>query len=522
MRKILLSLAFISLFSVILIGSLTQKDYNQSPLMKLREQYPIKHTSSVDHSKFDVLKRKFNSPQEVTATCISCHNQRHKEIMASNHWNWEKEEFIEGRGIVLFGKKTAINNFCIGSEGNETTCAKCHIGYGMDIDGKIFTDTTNVDCMVCHDNSGLYSKAPEMAGAPLGNIDFNKVAQSVGKPTRDNCGVCHFFGGGGNNVKHGDLDMVMSETTKDIDVHMAIDGANIQCIDCHTTDKHNISGKLYSLSSMNYNRNNCEQCHTETPHKDNLLNEHTIKVACQTCHIPEYAKENSTKMSWDWSTTGKMKDGKPYQEKDSLGNITYMSTKGSFTWAKNIAPDYMWFNGKAQHYIKGDKIKNPNEPLILNQLLGSYSDEASKIVPVKTHIAKQPYDPVNQILIKPLLYSPKKGVGAYWKDFDWLKASEYGMKEADLPFSGKMEFIETVMYWPVNHMVSSVDKTVTCNECHTRDNGRLASLTDFYLPGRDYSSVVDGLGKLLLLLTFLAVATHGTVRYFIHKKNKRG
>ncbi len=52
-------------------------------------------------------------------------------------------------------------------------------------------------------------------------LDLNKIAQSVGKPKRTNCGVCHFFGGGGNNVKHGDLEMAMFEPTKEIDIHMA-------------------------------------------------------------------------------------------------------------------------------------------------------------------------------------------------------------------------------------------------------------------------------------------------------------
>jgi hypothetical protein len=70
-----------------------------------------------------------------------------------------------------------------------------------------------------------------------------------------------------------------------------------------------------------------------------MLNEHTLKVACQTCHIPVYAKVNATKIYWDWSTAGKLRDGKPYRETDAEGNITYLSEKGSFRWAKNLKPE---------------------------------------------------------------------------------------------------------------------------------------------------------------------------------------
>ncbi len=522
MRKIVLVLAFIGLLVVIAIGFFSQKDYEQTTLMKLKEKFSKKENPSVDHSKFTVLKQKFNSPQEVTKTCESCHNMTAHQVMNSNHWNWEREEYVQGRGIVYLGKKNAINNFCIGTQGNEESCAKCHIGYGMSADGKSFTDSTNVDCLICHDNTETYAKAPEKGGLPLSTLDFNAIAQSVGKPKLSNCGVCHFYGGGGNNVKHGDLDMAMFETTKDVDVHMGVDGGKLQCVDCHTTDQHNISGKVYSLSSMNMNRNTCEQCHTETPHEDNILNEHSIKVACQSCHIPTYAKANSTKMSWDWSTAGKLKNGEPYEEDDSLGNHTYLSIKGSFVWERNVVPDYIWFNGTASHYIEGDKISDTTKPLVLNQLHGSYADEDSKIYPVKIHVANQPYDPVNRILIQPKLYADKKGEGAFWKDFNWQTAATIGMKDAGLPFSGKISFIKTEMYWPVNHMVATKENTLNCNSCHQRENSRLAGLNDFYLPGRDYSKIVEVGGVWMLILTLLGVLAHGAIRIALVVKSGKG
>ncbi|GAB6281991.1 MAG: tetrathionate reductase family octaheme c-type cytochrome [Ignavibacterium sp.] len=516
MRKI-----FVILFLVVIVLGgiyITVKDNSEptSPLIELKDKYSIKSTPSVDHSKFAILNKKFDLPQQVTEACLSCHNGRDQEVMQSSHWNWERPEYIEGKGIVYLGKKNAINNFCIGVEGNEQSCAKCHIGFGINDKQFTFTDPKNIDCMVCHDNSGTYIKGNELAGYPDPALNLNEIATHIGKPTRDNCGVCHFFGGGGNNVKHGDLEKALFHTTKDIDVHMADDGANLVCVDCHTTEKHQIKGKMYSISSMNVERSTCEQCHTETPHKKDILNEHTLKVACQTCHIPTYAKVNSTKLYWDWSTAGKLKNGEPYVIEDSLGNDTYMSIKGSFVWKRNLKPDYVWFNGTADHYLLGDKIKDTNSILVLNQLNGAYNDPNSKIIPVKIHKAKQIYDPINKILIQPKLFAKDKGEGAFWKDFNWEKASEVGMKEVGLPFSGKYSFIETEMYWNINHMVAPKENAVQCNECHTRENSRLAGLNDFYMPGRDYSSLVDGLGYVLILLVLVGVLIHGSIRIYFY------
>lgn len=521
MRKIIILLAFIGLVISIFLGYLTTKVYEPSILDNLKEKYSEKEVKSVDHSKFPILQKKFNSPEEVTEACIACHNKRAGEIMKSNHWTWEREEYIEGRGIVSIGKKNAMNNFCIGTQGNEKSCAKCHIGYGMTEKDFSFTNQNYVDCLVCHDNTETYAKASNQGGAPPSTLDLNKVAEGVGKPKRTNCGVCHFYGGGGNNVKHGDLEMAMFYPSKAIDVHMGTEGVDMQCVDCHETKHHNIAGKMYSLSSMNNNRVFCEDCHTETPHEKDILNVHTLKVACQTCHIPVYAKENATKMSWDWSTAGRLKDGKPFFEEDSLGNHSYLSIKGSFVWKKNVTPEYAWFNGTASHYLEGDVIEDTTKPVVLNQIHGEYLDRESKIIPVKIHRAYQPFDPVNKILIQPKLYADKKGEGAFWKDFNWETASKEGMKDAGLPFSGEISYIHTEMYWPLNHMVSSKDESLKCNDCHSRDNSRLANLTDFYMPGRDRSELVDWLGSIMLILSLAAVMAHGIVRIIFTRRSKK-
>ena len=144
----------------------------------------------------------------------------------------------------------------------------------------------------------------------------------------------------------------------------------------------------------------------------------------------------------------------------------------------------------------------------------------SKIVPVKIHRANQIYDTQNKYLIQPKTVSTKEGDGGYWKEFDWNRASEEGMKIINLTYSGKYGFVKTEMTWPINHMISPKNKTVQCEECHTRNNGRIASLTGFYIPGRDYTSWVEYLGTGLILVTFAGVLIHGGMRIAVSRKQK--
>jgi octaheme c-type cytochrome (tetrathionate reductase family) len=510
MKRIFAGLGALAALVALALTTLVRKDVETTPTEKLRARFAHKEAPSADHSQFPQLKKAFTEPQQVTEACISCHNERHKEVMRSSHWNWERGEYMEGRGVRYVGKKNLLNNFCIGVAGSRQSCDKCHIGYGWGDKGFDFTDARNVDCLACHDNSGSYLKAAGGAGNPDAAVDLTKVAQHVGRPQRTTCGTCHFFGGGGNNVKHGDLEMALFDTTREVDVHMGSDGVDMSCVDCHTASKHQMKGKLYSISSMNRNRVLCEECHTEMPHTEAMLNEHTRKVACQTCHVPTYAKVNSTKLRWDWSTAGRLRDGKPYEEKDALGDDTYMSIKGSFKWGRSLKPEYAWFNGTATHYLLGDRVTET--PVRLNRLFGSYDDPDAKIIPVKVHRGRQPFDEGNQILVQPKLAGSQPGDGAFWRDFDWQRSASEGMALVGLPYSGKLGFVETEMTWPINHMVAPKAQAVSCSECHTRDGSRLAGLSDFYMPGRDRNRWVDGLGSLAIGLALAGAGIHATAR----------
>ncbi len=80
-----------------------------------------------------------------------------------------------------------------------------------------------------------------------------------------------------------------------------------------------------------------------------------------------------------------------------------------------------------------------------------------------------------------------------------------------MAFSGEVGFVDTRFYWPIQHMVAPKEDALTCNECHTKD-GRLASLTGFYMPGRDSYPWLTILGWAGALLTLIGVVVHAGLR----------
>lgn len=418
------------------------------------------HAAAPSHA--DRVTGSFTSAQDVTKACLVCHEKQAKDFMKTVHWTWEMTQDIPGKGKAPIGKKVSINNFCISITSNWPRCTSCHAGYGWKDASFDFSKPENVDCLVCHDTTGEYKKEAKSAGLPDPKVDLLKVAQNVGKPNRANCGACHFFGGGGDRVKHGDLDSSLIEPKRSYDVHMGTDGANMVCQGCHQTQNHDIPGQAMSVSVGEGQRIHCGGCHGETPHKNDRLNKHTAAVACQSCHIPTFAKEDPTKVWWDWSKAGD-KERKP--KEDENGMEDYAAIKGEFKWAKNVMPTYAWYNGKSERYLVGEKI-DPKKLVYLTKPIGSIKDKNSKIYPFKVMAGKQPYDSKNNYLVTPQTF------GGYWKHMDWQKAITDGMAASGLPYSGSYGFAETRMYWRINHMVTPKEQALKCTDCHS-EKGRL-------------------------------------------------
>lgn len=490
---------------------------------------------TTDHTRHRLLQQDFTSPEEVIRACLTCHNQAAQQIHKTIHWTWKDPadpSGITGKGGL------SVNNFCIAMGSSEPRCTSCHAGFGWKDKNFDFSNPEAVDCLVCHEQTGTYKKFPTKAGYPVSEPtmfegkteylppDYKAVAQSVARPKRTNCGSCHFYGGGGDGVKHGDLDSSMFMPNKDLDVHMGVDGQNFTCSRCHTTRAHNIAGRIYATPASEHRKSlleddltakiMCESCHGSQPHKTTQkANDHTDKVSCQACHIPAFARVNPTKMHWDWSTAG---DTQREIQKDQHGKPLYDPKKGDFTWGKLETPHYEWFNGSITGTTAKDVI-DPSTTVRISWPIGDKDDPQSRIFPFKVHTGKTPYDKVNKTMVIPKLFGPPQS-GAYWSDFDWDKAIALGQAYNGLPYSGEYGFVDTEYVFPITHMVAPKNRGVYCVECH-RKGGRLANLTGFYMPGRDSVQMLDMGGWTVVGVSLVSVIIHGLGRIFSSVARKK-
>ena len=499
--------------------------------------------STADHSKFEALQTEFASGPDVTKACLSCHTEASKQLHKTTHWTWAYKSEVTGQEL---GKKNVVNNFCVATATNWPRCTSCHIGYGWKDDSFDLTQEAAVDCLVCHDTTGTYKKYPAGAGHPayedktfppnnpkgkmFKKVDLTKVAQNVGKTSRGTCGACHFKGGGGDGVKHGDLDSSMGNPGKALDVHMDKDGLNFSCSTCHAAGSHEVSGSRYEPKAKDTagidipgrtdgSRATCESCHGATPHEeDEKLNEHTDRVACQSCHIPEFARGGrKTKTWWDWSTAGeKDESGKGVIRKDAEGYPSYDFRKGDFKWEADVVPEYHWFDGEIIYTLLNDKI-DPSGVVPINSFGGSAADPGSRIWPFKVMRGRQPYDTEQNLLGVPHLFG--KDENAFWKNFDWEKALKAGLQARGVEFSGEYGFVETEYYWPITHMVAPKEDALACEGCHARD-GRLAGVDGFYMPGRGDFPMISTVGWWAALLTLIGVVGHALLRVMFWIKER--
>lgn len=500
----------------------------------------VSRNSTADHRKYEALNRKFRKVREVTKVCLSCHTEAATQIHKTKHWKWD---FLNPNTGQKLGVLNLINNFSIATASNMTSCSHCHIGSGWKGDTFDFDSEENVDCLTCHDTTGTYAfkkfhngrgncevcheEIPDSPGDKKRLVDLTKVALNVGPTNRRNCGSCHFVGGGGVNAKHGDLDPSLTRPDKSLDVHMDAEGLNFTCTTCHSTDQHAVRGSRYlPVDSDTFGdtvpgkaaprRGTCRSCHGAHPMKNEKLNEHTDKVACQTCHIPSIARGGyPTKTWWDWSTSGRLgADGKQMVERNDKGWVTYTTLKGDARWEENLRPDYVWFNGNVKYTLPNDVI-DPETVTPINTFLGGPDDPERRIWPIKRARSRQPYDAgtnklaaVNMFALHPYAKDPD----AYWRNLDWPRAIAKGMTAAGHEFSGKVGFTETEMLWPVNHMVAPVEASLGCKECHSRD-GRMAGIEGVYIPGRDSLPLLERTALIILGLTLAGVLIHGFGRF---------
>jgi len=309
------------------------------------------------------------------------------------------------------GKKTLVNNFCIGIASNQAYCTSCHIGYGWKDNSFDSLAEENVDCLVCHDTTGLIASRPGWPGIRLQEMEFrrlrrdpapvdlNKVAPESRQVQPLQLRRLPLLWRPRRRCEDGDLDTSLEAADADVDVHMDATGLDFTCATCHTTTGHAVPAAVTRrLPRMSRGRccAACWACAIRPPANPvtavgrirpkrwRRSNPCRVSPRCRwqpsstsmarrlparPATFPAMARGGvATKMKWDWSEAGKMgprrqTDGGEGRE----GHAIYDSKKGAFVLQENVIP-ISWSNGEVIFTTLGDKVVksdgyNADQPL---------------------------------------------------------------------------------------------------------------------------------------------------------------
>ncbi|OPY20671.1 MAG: hypothetical protein A4E24_01005 [Methanomethylovorans sp. PtaU1.Bin093] len=180
----------------------------------------------------------------------------------------------------------------------------------------------DVDCMICHEQNGLYDYEARVASISSGNIagakeaaieEASKKAQKDplyvasyalnvltplpivteihdkvnAGPTKEQCGnTCH------QNEAATSAVTWMAANASEYDVH-----SNVNCVECHETDEHQV-GRRIPLDSDHENYVEVKSCDSEGCHAGishgGIVDAHLETIECETCHIPMLPGGNLT------------------------------------------------------------------------------------------------------------------------------------------------------------------------------------------------------------------------------------
>ncbi|MEW6338678.1 MAG: hypothetical protein AB1625_14940 [Acidobacteriota bacterium] len=415
---------------------------------------------------------------EGTRTCLSCHEKEATTFFHSQHYQWKAPaaKLVNARGMQL-GKINMINDYCtnpvpnwIGKVSNErgdvlaAGCSKCHAGLGKLPSEKISREQLeNIDCLICHASGyqrDVYQNADgswEWRPVLWKNREgLDSVSKRIGAPTRTTCLRCHAGSGGGPNFKRGDIEYVLANPPRDYDVHMATEGTNLQCVDCHAGAEHKIPGGGTDLAGTEVpeTMNGCDSkaCHGPAPHPAEVLNLHARRVACTTCHVTDFARTDATNVDRDWSET--LRD-------EEKAKFTYRSRTEA-----GVRPAYAWFNGSVYMQLPREKVRrNAAGEIEMAVPQGTRAEPGAKIQAFKLYRATMPVLGGKEWIL-PITTEE------YYRHGDMNRAVReaaeifYGIHEAEFSWA------RTIRYQGIFHGVQPSEKALSCLDCHGR-NGRL-------------------------------------------------
>jgi len=430
------------------------------------------------------------SIQEYTGpeTCVACHQTQAEGMFSSVHYQWigptPDVPNISGDA----GKVNAFNTYC----GNAITnpwfdkCIICHAGYGkVPSSMQSPEQLSNIDCLKCHHEdyerklAGPFTTDgpfyQECSGEwvtwnipvtdPDGSIEFMpdeskmpitilEAAQNPQLPTRKACLKCHAKAGGGDGVKRGDFSLTTIDPPIISDYHMSCDGANLKCQSCHQFINHKVKGRGMDLRPNDTpERLTCTNCHENQTHSQNHVDNHLDKVACQSCHIPTYAKDTPTITSKNWTQPG-------YSATGWWGQPTCGPSK---TTGSNLIPIYEWLEPTNEVYILDQQIIPTNGKYVLSVPSGGRISSEAKVTPMKVNESTGALHNESGKLIPQNVYK-------FWQTGDFADAVQEAM--AQLGWTGTWSEVELKAYQLITHGVEPKGNALACNDCHSGTSGQ--------------------------------------------------
>ncbi|MCF8259405.1 MAG: hypothetical protein K9J12_01410 [Melioribacteraceae bacterium] len=287
-------------------------------------------------------------------------------------------------------------------------CGQCHIGGNyhpatekmMPIGDVPSSAKQGVDCLICHSQTydmNYRFVIQDEVGRRWNQDRTLKSAMAVTNPTNENCLNCHQHNMGGDafaeNISAKNLgyenQRLLHEGAKRAnpfspkhDVHYA---AGLICTDCHVPEGHKIprgtKGTDLVANDLPGKEVSCEMCHTSAPHlKDNLaaimLNGHTDKLACETCHIKTLEEYNAVLRDWTNPT---------YNAEEGIYTPTDILHSGE----EGLGYTFLWFNGNGT-FLANALGNNPNNSDEYNPLMEQITgyDNPKSIAEIRSNVER--------------------------------------------------------------------------------------------------------------------------------------
>jgi hypothetical protein len=383
------------------------------------------------------------------------------------------------------------------------------------------------DCLVCHAadyDMNFRQVVRENDGRSHWGQDRRfKAALSVGRPTDETCLRCHQHNLGGDTYTDNeaarepgfDHPRILHVGAKrgtpfgpDWDVHAA---AGLECLDCHQNEGHKIArgtaGSDLVANDLPGVEVSCGKCHGTTPHQSGefaeLYNQHTDRIACETCHLPRLHPDNLVFRDWSkpvlhehvgiWGPSDSTYTGEPgpgLVYKWFNGNGTFMANalgdnpdKDSKYVALNLAGNPLWSGQKDYDYAgeyektlrplarQGQSRITPFKRFqaVMYEDLNNQGPWGGMILPVDYYTYYTTGDPVASVKaatdrpIMKMMYGAMfkyylmdrfmayMGIDGWNTDFDMKRIAPSAMRN-----EGNLM---------VNHGISSTGRT--CVECHS-------------------------------------------------------